>query len=465
MLHADKLAFEANLCAQDLVAIQMKELDYLYKNLANLATSSAVLVGFGFSGVTAFASDDLTTRAEHAQCFGIHLDEAQVKRHRGHLADKRLVDDVEATRLAMTTALGLGLDRALHLDDHDHRPGEALRGPEGSLTVALRHMEQEPRAPLLRPRNGGVLVDAAFVQLAFAKALVVIVVGAYVIRKISYYGNDIGARFHLACGRAVAASSTRASRANSPRAARTRSTRAAATRGRPTCRRSTCRRDSTAPKLGQVAARGPHEDDALDAPRQADRAAVPRLALAARRHRAAHHRARRLQGGALVGAPAARASSEKARARPTRLPTSCGRRRRSRRRRRPKATRSRDVLEQISQMAVAAGVAYAPDEKDDDGGWSWWPFGRGAERPDSAERERRREALGQPASRRAPPKSKKNVKLDVEMGGGSRGAPIVDTIVYNTAASPPLLFARSPARAPRRNRSPARARPSRRRSR
>ena len=61
MLHADKLAFEANL-AQDLVAIQMKELDYLYKNLANLATSSAVLVGFGFSGVTAFASDDLTTR-------------------------------------------------------------------------------------------------------------------------------------------------------------------------------------------------------------------------------------------------------------------------------------------------------------------------------------------------------------------------------------------------------------------
>mgnify|MGYP001487719663 CR=1 FL=1 len=52
MLHADKLAFEANL-AQDLVAIQMKELDYLYKNLANLATSSAVLVGFGFSGVAA----------------------------------------------------------------------------------------------------------------------------------------------------------------------------------------------------------------------------------------------------------------------------------------------------------------------------------------------------------------------------------------------------------------------------
>ena len=47
------------------------------------------------------------------------------------------------------------------------------------------------------------------------------------------------------------------------------------------------------------------------------------------------------------------------------------------------------------------------------------PFGRGAERPDSAERERRLTALGQPTSRRAPPKSKKNVKLDVEMGGAN----------------------------------------------
>ena len=40
MLHADKAAFEANL-AQDLVGIQMKELDYLYKNLANLAKRSS----------------------------------------------------------------------------------------------------------------------------------------------------------------------------------------------------------------------------------------------------------------------------------------------------------------------------------------------------------------------------------------------------------------------------------------
>ena len=75
------------------------------------------------------------------------------------------------------------------------------------------------------------------------------------------------------------------------------------------------------------------------------------------------------------------------------------------------------LYKNLANLATAAGVAYAPDEKDEDGGWSWWPFGRSAERPDSAERERRREALGQPTSRRAPPKSKKNVKLDVEMGG------------------------------------------------
>ena len=72
-----------------------------------------------------------------------------------------------------------------------------------------------------------------------------------------------------------------------------------------------------------------------------------------------------------------------------------------------------------SAVLVGFGFSGVPDEKDDDGGWSWWQFGRGAERPDSAERERRLTALGQPTSRRAPPKSKKNVKLDVEMGGAN----------------------------------------------
>ena len=47
MLHADKQQLEREL-AQSLVDIEWKELDYLQMNMRNLATSSAVLVGFGF---------------------------------------------------------------------------------------------------------------------------------------------------------------------------------------------------------------------------------------------------------------------------------------------------------------------------------------------------------------------------------------------------------------------------------
>ena len=214
MLHADKLAFEANGAGPR--GDPDEELDYLYKNLANLATSSAVLVGFGFSGVTAFASDDLTTRAEHAQCFGIHLDEAQVILNATAVTWPRCVwwmtSDLVDAAWTMTTALGLGLSLiALFISTITCITGPGMRcaaraaSPSRSATWSTRTSGR----PLLRPRNGGVLVDAlllgaqAFVQLAFAQALVVIVVGAYVIRKISYYGNDIGARFHLACGRAV----------------------------------------------------------------------------------------------------------------------------------------------------------------------------------------------------------------------------------------------------------------------
>ena len=81
-----------------------------------------------------------------------------------------------------------------------------------------------------------------------------------------------------------------------------------------------------------------------------------------------------------------------------------------------------DVLEQISQMAVAAGVAYAPDEKDDDGGWSWWPFGRGAERPDSAERERRREAR---AADVAPRAAEEQEECEARRRDGRRGGALV----------------------------------------
>lgn len=440
MLHADKLAFEANL-AQDLVAIQMKELDYLYKNLANLATSSAVLVGFGFSGVTAFASDDLTTRAEHAQCFGIHLDEAEVILNATAVTWPRCVwwmtSDLVDAAWTMTTALGLGLNLiALFISTITciTGPGMALRGPEGSLTVALRHMEHQNKRALRFFGRGMVAFSStllllgaqAFVQLAFAKALVVIVVGAYVIRKISYYGNDIGARFHLACGRAVRGEFD-----------------TGFSRKFPASGKNPFDSGSSDPWETNMSE--------VDLQTRLEALALPKLGrkwrpeghtkmtplmrldkLIVLPYHASHSlRVVTEHGKTHITGPddfkAARSSALQQRESLIRkgqgTPNSSDRNLRSAAE--PKAAAGGgdaltfDVLEQISQMAVAAGVAYAPDEKDDDGGWSWWPFGRGAERPDSAERERRLTALGQPTSRRAPPKSKKNVKLDVEMGGAN----------------------------------------------
>ena len=48
MLHADKAALEQRLRV-DMLNLQWRELEYLHTNFQNLATSSAVLVGFGFA--------------------------------------------------------------------------------------------------------------------------------------------------------------------------------------------------------------------------------------------------------------------------------------------------------------------------------------------------------------------------------------------------------------------------------
>ena len=50
MLHADKSALQKDL-SQQMIGLQWKELDYLHTNFQNLATSSALLLGFGFTAL------------------------------------------------------------------------------------------------------------------------------------------------------------------------------------------------------------------------------------------------------------------------------------------------------------------------------------------------------------------------------------------------------------------------------
>lgn len=53
MLEADKRALERDL-AQQMASLQVKELQYLHTNFQNLALTSAMLVGFGFTGLGLF---------------------------------------------------------------------------------------------------------------------------------------------------------------------------------------------------------------------------------------------------------------------------------------------------------------------------------------------------------------------------------------------------------------------------
>ena len=57
MLAADKAALEQDLRVS-MTQIQWKELEYLRANFMNLATSSAVLLGFGLSAITDSSTDE-----------------------------------------------------------------------------------------------------------------------------------------------------------------------------------------------------------------------------------------------------------------------------------------------------------------------------------------------------------------------------------------------------------------------
>ena len=71
MLAAEKSTLTAEL-AQQMAALQTKELAALQRNFHNLATTCAVLIGFGFGGLGLFLDDELITNWEVLRC--LHLE-------------------------------------------------------------------------------------------------------------------------------------------------------------------------------------------------------------------------------------------------------------------------------------------------------------------------------------------------------------------------------------------------------
>jgi hypothetical protein len=67
MLHADKHLVQAEL-AQEVARLQAKELETLQRNFHSLATTCAVLLGFGFGGLGLFLDGEITTNWEVLRC-------------------------------------------------------------------------------------------------------------------------------------------------------------------------------------------------------------------------------------------------------------------------------------------------------------------------------------------------------------------------------------------------------------
>ena len=221
MLEADKQLLEREL-AQQLLQLQQKELEILQKNFLNMATTCAVLIGFGFGGLGLFLGNDLTDNWKVLWCIDLPLGfdyrpETQDWHDPSHAECIRvLLSTVVDAFWALCCCLSLSWNFiALFIATVTSitGPSMALRGPDGSLGVALVHMEQQLKRAL---RFFGRSLFAfsltiigfgaqAMVNLGLLKGIVIFIVGAWTVKAISYYGTDIGIKFHLAVGRAVRA--------------------------------------------------------------------------------------------------------------------------------------------------------------------------------------------------------------------------------------------------------------------
>ena len=217
MLAADKSTLEAEL-AKQLAGLQQKELHALQRNFHNLATTCAVLIGFGFGGLGLFLDDELTNNWKANRCMGMEMgfdySDDPVPSHSECV--RSILSELIDAYWAMCCALSLSFNfTALFIATVTSitGPSLALRGPEGSMGVALVHMEQQMKRSL---RYFGRALTAfsltivgfgaqAMASLGFLKGVIIFCIGGWTLYVITYYGTDIGTKFHLAIGRAVRA--------------------------------------------------------------------------------------------------------------------------------------------------------------------------------------------------------------------------------------------------------------------
>jgi hypothetical protein len=205
MLHADKNALEQTLRVQ-MLNLQWRELEYLHTNFQNLATSSAVLIGFGFAafGLTSNFHPEAATRSDSVFELGVY-----------HWSSWYFLWELIFETLFLASA-GFGvafnlLSLFIATTSNMCGPGMALRGPEGSISVSVRHLEQQLKRALRFFGRGLVAFICSIItinarrlqSIAFVGGIVGGLVGLWCLVMMWQYGADIAEKFYVSPGRAV----------------------------------------------------------------------------------------------------------------------------------------------------------------------------------------------------------------------------------------------------------------------
>ena len=205
MLAADKSALERELRVK-MLGLQWKELEYLHTNFQNLATCSAVLVGFGFSALGISSSYHPEASTPRGTIWELPLDDVLSFVFISEVLFQALFSTAASFALAFNL-LTLFISTVCSMCG----PGMALRGPDGSVQLAVRHMEQQLKRALRFFGRGVVafiltltVVGLRSLQdVGFVGGIITVFIGAWSFSAVWNYGRDIGEKFHISPDRAV----------------------------------------------------------------------------------------------------------------------------------------------------------------------------------------------------------------------------------------------------------------------
>jgi hypothetical protein len=205
MLQADKAALAREL-RLNMLHIQWKELEYLYTNFQNLATCSAVMIGFG---VGSFGlSQTFRPEGDHA---AESIWEWTGEHWRSWIFVLQIVADAifyGGSALAVSwnvLAIYIGTVSTMC------GPGMALRGQEGSVSVAVLHLEAQLKRALRFFGRGIIAFTFTLVSIGLRRlhtigafgAICSMAMGAYTLHKMWVYGSDVAEKFYVSPSRAV----------------------------------------------------------------------------------------------------------------------------------------------------------------------------------------------------------------------------------------------------------------------